>query len=143
VTPATDGANTWETTMQRAVRYLVLVLTACLFAWPATAEERGPITVVTHIDVIPDFLNQALPVLKKFAADSKADPGVVAFDLITWAPTTNHFQLIETYQSLDAFNQHVQSAHTVAFRSTVQPFIGAPYDERLYVGSGHENVANR
>jgi quinol monooxygenase YgiN len=122
--------------MHRTARNLALL--ACLFSWPAMAGERGVITVVTHIDVIPTFLDQAVPVLQNFASDSKSDPGVMRFDLITWAPTTNHFQLIQIYSSLEAFNRHVQAAHTVAFRSAVQPFIGAPYDERVYFAAGQE-----
>ena len=111
-----------------------LFLLACLFTWPAMAGERGPIIVVTHIDVIPNEpgLTQAISALKQFAADSRNDPGVMSFELITWAPTTNHFQLIEIYNSLDAFNRHVKAAHTIAFRSAIQPAIGAPYDERVY-----------
>jgi hypothetical protein len=31
-----------------------------------------------------------------------------------------------------AFSAHVSADHTVQFRDDIQPFIGAPYDERLY-----------
>jgi quinol monooxygenase YgiN len=115
-----------------------LIVLACLLAWPAMADRPGSIVVVTHIDIIPTNVDQAVPVLKNFAAESKDDPGVVRFDLITWAPTTNHFQLVQIYNSLAAFNRHVQAAHTIAFRSAIQPSIGAPYDERIYVVAGQE-----
>jgi quinol monooxygenase YgiN len=127
--------------MHRAVRNLLL--TACLFSWPAMADERGPITVVTHVDIIPTNLDQALPVLQQFAAASRSDPGVLRFDLITWAGTTNHFQLIELYSSLDAFYRHVEAAHTISFRSAIQPAIGAPHDERVYTAEGQEIEARR
>jgi quinol monooxygenase YgiN len=119
------------------------MLLGCLSAWHAKAGERGSIFVVTHIDVIPTNLDQAVPVLKNFAAESQNDPGVVSFQLITWAPTTNHFQLIQIYNSLGAFNRHVQASHTVAFRSAIQPFIGAPYDERIYIAAGQELDSER
>jgi quinol monooxygenase YgiN len=70
--------------------------------------------------------------LEQFVTDSRNDPGVKYFTLITWDPTTNHFQLIEVFQSMRAFDAHVSAAHTVDFRNALQPFIGAPYDERLY-----------
>jgi quinol monooxygenase YgiN len=54
------------------------------------------------------------------------------FTPITWAPTNNHFQLIEIYDSLNSFDEHIQAAHTVAFRNTIRPLVGAPYDERRY-----------
>jgi quinol monooxygenase YgiN len=127
--------------MHRMVQSLTLL--SCLLAWPAMGNERGSIFVVTHIDVIPTNLDQAVPVLKNFAAESQDDPGVVSFQLITWAPTTNHFQLIQVYNSLAAFNRHVQAPHTIAFRSAIQPFIGAPYDERIYIAAGQELDSER
>ena len=42
---------------------------------------------------------------------------------------------IEVFQNMRAFNAHVSAHHTVQFRQDIQSFIGAPYDERLYVGS--------
>jgi quinol monooxygenase YgiN len=102
------------------------------------ADDSHAIIAVTHIDLIPTNLDQAVPVLKNFATESKGDPGVVSFELITWAPTTNHFQIIQIYNSLGAFNRHVQAPHTIAFRSAIQPFIGAPYDERIYVAGEQE-----
>ena len=127
--------------MRRMVQSLILL--SCLLTWPAMGDERGSIFVVTHIDVIPTNLDQAIPVLRNFAAESKDDPGVVRFQLITWAPTTNHFQLIQIYSSLAAFNRHVQAPHTIAFRSAIQPFIGAPYDERIYIAAGQELDSER
>ena len=126
--------------MRRIIQSLILL--ACLQAH-AMADERGSILVVTHIDVIPTNLDQAVPVLQSFAAESKDDPGVVSFQLITWTPTTNHFQLIQIYNSLGAFNRHVQAPHTIAFRSAIQPFIGAPYDERIYIAAGQELDSER
>lgn len=101
---------------------------------PAWADHASPVTVVTHFDIIPngDNVAQATALLQQFVRDSRSDPGVASFTLITWAPTTNHFQLLEVFDSLDAFNHHVAAAHTIAFRSAVQPFIGSPLDERLY-----------
>jgi quinol monooxygenase YgiN len=92
----------------------------------------GEIEVVTHIDVIPSFLTQAEPLIRRFVADSASDPGVREFLLVSWDDINNHFQLIERYATMRAFDQHVSAQHSVAFRNALQPFIGAPYDERLY-----------
>lgn len=109
-----------------------VALLAILLSSSAIAQTAGPVTVVAHIDFIPTNLAQGLPTLQQFAQQSKGDPGVRSFTLITWAPTTNHFQLIEVFDSLKDYNNHVQSPHTVAFRTALQPLIGSPYDERLY-----------
>jgi quinol monooxygenase YgiN len=95
-------------------------------------SHSGEIEVVTHIDIIPTFLSQAQPLIEQFVTDSGNDPGVIEFLLVSWDGVTNHFQLIERYKSQNAFNSHVTAAHSVQFRDSLQPFIGAPYDERVY-----------
>jgi quinol monooxygenase YgiN len=95
------------------------------------AESRQ-IFVITHVDIDPQFVPQALPVLDTFVSDSASDPGVQTFALLSQTPTTNHFQLIEVFANQQAFDAHVSAQHTLDFRNDIQPFIGAPYDERLY-----------
>ena len=114
---------------------LALSVIVFLTSAEARSNDFGEVVVITHIDIIPDFVNQAEPLLKQFVTDSRNDPGVSYFTLITWDPTTNHFQLIEVFRNMRAFNAHVSADHTVQFRHDIQPFIGAPYDERLYQAS--------
>lgn len=109
-----------------------LVALAAAVAVPAMAQTTQPIVAVAHVDFIPDNLAQGLPALQQFAQQSRSDPGVWSFTLITWAPTTNHFQLVGVFSSLAAYQNHVQSPHTIAFRAAIQPSIGALYDERIY-----------
>jgi quinol monooxygenase YgiN len=98
----------------------------------AGPAHAGEIEVVTHIDIIPTFLDQAEPLIMQFVTDSANDPGVKEFLLVSWLDITNHFQLIERYQSKFVFDAHVSAQHSVQFRDALQPFIGAPYDERVY-----------
>jgi quinol monooxygenase YgiN len=113
---------------------LATVVVAFLIDAPARSDDLGEVVVVTHIDIIPGSVDQAERFLEPFVTDSRNDPGVKYFTLITWDPTTNHFQLIEVFQDMRAFNAHVSAEHTVKFRNALQPLIGAPYDERLYRG---------
>jgi hypothetical protein len=39
---------------------------------------------------------------------------------------------IERYDTGRSFDLHVTAQHAIAFRNSIQPFIGAPYDEREY-----------
>jgi quinol monooxygenase YgiN len=94
--------------------------------------EARQIFVVTHVDIDPQFVGQAQPLLETFVNDSLNDPGVQTFGLLSQTPTTNHFQLVEVFANIKAFDAHVSAQHTVDFRAAIQPFIGAPYDERLY-----------
>jgi len=94
--------------------------------------QARQIFVITHLDIIPTFVDQARPVLNTFVADSADDPGVQTFAMLSWTPTTNHFQLIEVFANQQAYDALVSAQHTVDFRQDLQPTIGAPYDERLY-----------
>jgi quinol monooxygenase YgiN len=97
---------------------------------PRDAKSR--IFVITHVDIDPQFVDQARPLLDTFVSDSASDVGVQTFALLSQTPTTNHFQLIEAFTKQKAFDAHVSAQHTLDFRNGIQPFIGAPYDERLY-----------
>ena len=97
---------------------------------PRDAKSR--IFVITHVDIDPQFVDQARPLLDTFVSDSASDGGVQTFALLSQTPTTNHFQLVEAFAKQKAFDAHVSAQHTLDFRNGIQPFIGAPYDERLY-----------
>ena len=113
---------------------LWIVAVSLLTVVPVLADggDDDRVIVVTHLDIIPTFTANAQPLIEQFAVDSRKDPGVELFIVVSWTPTTNHFQLIEVYRNQHAFDAHIGAAHTILFRSQLQPFIGAPYDERLY-----------
>jgi quinol monooxygenase YgiN len=94
--------------------------------------EARQIFVITHVDVDPQNVPQAQPLLNTFVNDSLNDSGVQTFALLSQTPTTNHFQLVETFANQQAFDAHVSAQHTVDFRTNIDPLLGAPYDERLY-----------
>ena len=94
--------------------------------------EARQIFVITHVDSDPQFVGQIRPLLDTFVNDSLNDSGVQTFALLSQTPTPNHFQLVETFADLQAFNAHVSAQHTVEFRNSTTTFLGAPYDERLY-----------
>jgi quinol monooxygenase YgiN len=104
---------------------------------PGSNARANGVVVVTHLDIIPTFVDQAVPVLNEFVQDSRNDPGVVVFKMISWTPTTNHFQLIEVFENEKAFEAHASAPHTIAFRRDIQQFIGAPYDDRVYSFTNH------
>jgi quinol monooxygenase YgiN len=124
-------------TPMRMFRWVLPVIVLGLLAGtPVHGANVGQVVVVTHLDLIPDATGKAPPkavrLLKQFVVDSRQDPGVKYFTLITWSPTGNHFQLIEIFRNSRSFDAHVSAAHTVTFRNGIQQYIGAPYDERLY-----------
>jgi hypothetical protein len=53
-----------------------LALVVFLIGTPAQSDGFGGVVVVTHIDIIPNFVDPAERLLKQFVADSRNDPGV-------------------------------------------------------------------
>jgi quinol monooxygenase YgiN len=94
--------------------------------------EARQVFVITHVDVDPQNVPQAQPLLDTFVSDSLNDPGAETFALLSQTPTANHFQLVETFANRKEFEAHVSEQHTVVFRTSIDPLLGAPYDERLY-----------
>src|SRR5882757_8375741 len=81
---------------------LPMAVAASLLGAPVHADDFGEVVVVTHLDIIPTptFMTDAVPLIEKFVHDSRKDPGVISFTMITWDPTTNHFQLIERFRNM-------------------------------------------
>jgi quinol monooxygenase YgiN len=102
----------------------------------AEKGKKGPgpgmIYVVTHVDVVPAGKDDCIAALKAIAIESADDSGNISYDAFEQANRGNHFTVIETWTNRGAFDAHVAAAHTRAFRKKIAPFIGAPYDDRLY-----------
>jgi quinol monooxygenase YgiN len=48
------------------------------------------------------------------------------------APRLNHFNMVALWRGTDDFEKHEAEAHSLRFRATLAPLLGALYDERLY-----------
>ena len=114
--------------LSRACGWLGLfVLAATLLA------QQKSVYVVTHVDVTPNFTDDATKALREFAADSRRDPGVVRFEVLQQDSRLNHYTIVEVWQSRDAFEKHSAAEHTKRFREKLQPMLGSPFDERLHL----------
>jgi len=112
-----------------------LIMTAVLLAGLAAAQQKGPepqLHVVTYVDVYPNFAAEAATLLAKMAADSRKEPGFVRLDILRDTMRSNHFAIIEVWQTRQAFDAHTAAPHVRAVREKLQPSLGSPYDERLY-----------
>jgi quinol monooxygenase YgiN len=96
------------------------------------AAEPNTIYVVTHVDVLPAGKDDCIAALKAIAIESADDSGNISYDAFEQANRGNHFTVIEAWASEGALDGHAAAAHTRAFREKIMPFIGAPYDDRLY-----------
>jgi len=124
-----------------------VVLSSCMLVPLACADDRdgrGALYNIAHVDVIPatvggvDFLQVAYGLLFKYVDASKADPGLESFRLLNIiAPETNHYEIVQVWNSRDAYERHLASRHTIDFRFNVQGdfgscCVGSPIDDRQY-----------
>jgi quinol monooxygenase YgiN len=99
---------------------------------PSKVDASKNVFIVTHIDVMPTYSDSANKAIQKYAADSRKDQGAVRMEGLVQDGRPNHFTIVETWENRAAFEAHSGQAHTREFRETLQPMLGAPFDERLH-----------
>ena len=103
------------------------------FAEPTPAQIRPFIQSVALVDVLPNRTKEALPLLRRYAADTRRQPGCIAFDLVEELPSmTNHFVMLGTWRSDDDRKSYEGTNDALTFRNALQPFTASPVDERIY-----------
>jgi quinol monooxygenase YgiN len=95
-------------------------------------EGRGTVYVVTHVDVPGNYREATLPALEALAGRSRTEPGNVRFDVVHQKDRTNHFTVIGVWADARSEATHQAAAHTLSFRATLSPMLGALYDQRWY-----------
>ncbi|RYC30181.1 hypothetical protein D3273_20110 [Lichenibacterium minor] len=106
---------------------------------PPSAAAAGAVTVITIIDVVPDY---AMPgnvaaseaLLRGLADAARHAPGVDSFEVLRDASRPNHFVILGRWRTMDAFAAYSGADATRRFRQAFQPRQGGPFDERVYVG---------
>jgi quinol monooxygenase YgiN len=108
-----------------------IALSGALIAQQGAKEKE--LYVVTHIDVGPDTAAETAKQVVQFAIDSRKDPGCVRFEALRNPDRLNHFELVEVWRTRKDFEAHLTLEHSKRFREKIQPGLGSPFDERLYV----------
>jgi|SRR5579862_3904170 len=116
-----------------SLRHVIpLLALACCTTLPAQQKQTDQrLYVVTYVDVYPNFADDVAKLMRQFTADSLKDPGSVRFEVVVDVARSNHFTMLEVWQSRQAFEAHTAAAHTRQFREKIAPMLGAPFDERL------------
>ena len=120
--------------MIRAYRILPLfALLALGLVKPAPGQQdQSKLYVVTYVDVFPQGAADSNKWLREFAADSRKDPGSVRFEVLRDVERSNHFTIVEVWQTRKDYESHLGLEHTKRFREKLQTYLGSPFDERLY-----------
>jgi quinol monooxygenase YgiN len=84
------------------------------------------------VDVFPQFAADTAKLLQQFGTDSLKEPGAVRFESLQDVARTNHFTIVEVWQSRQAYETHLAADHSKRFREKIQPGLGSPFDDRMY-----------
>lgn len=118
--------------MRKIFTVWVLAGLAVLAARAQSRPDAKSVYIVTHIDVTPNFSAAANQAIQKYAAESRKEKGAISVEGLVQDGRTNHFTIVEIWASRAAFEAHSGQAHVRQFRETLQPMLGAPFDERLH-----------
>ena len=117
-----------------------VLATALLFGQVGAAwaqEPAGEVTVVTILDVVPDYsiphnVDGARALLSTLSDQTQHAPGLVSFKVLQDAARANHFVILGVWKDRQAFDAYSGADATRAFRQAFQPRQGGPFDERVY-----------
>jgi quinol monooxygenase YgiN len=105
------------------------------------SEKPAPtpsVIALTHIDVIPDGLDQAKTDIAEFIDRIRHKRSNIRLDVLVQNDRPNHMTLIEGWPSLASKNAELAEPGTISFRKELLKYSGSPYDERIYRPIGTE-----
>ena len=111
-------------------RRLAIALLLCGLA--TLSAQQPQLHVVTYVDVYPNFAADTAKIMDQFKAASLKDEGAIRIDILRDVSRANHFAIVEVWQSRELYEAHLNKPHNREFRDKLQPWLGSPFDERLY-----------
>jgi quinol monooxygenase YgiN len=121
------------------IRKLVVVALGLAIAGAADAQStpqlgaldpKKPVYVTAHVDVTSGFTDRAAAALKAYVETARREPGAIRVEALQEV-RTNHFDLIEVWRDLAAYEAHTAAPATIKFHDTIYPWRGSPFEERL------------
>lgn len=73
------------------------------------------ITVIAHINARPEDVERVGAALDKMLAPTRAEPGCLQYDLLVDVQDPCHFIFYERWESPEAHQTHMDSAHIAEF----------------------------
>ena len=99
---------------------------------PGKPAPAGAVHVLMHIDVVPDGAAAVRQALVEQAASVMAAPGALGFQAASEVGRPNHFAVHQAWKSRAAYEAYAASPAGQALRRKLDPFKGAPFDDRIY-----------
>jgi quinol monooxygenase YgiN len=105
------------------------ILTAML-AVPTHAQDSG-VYLATYIEVMPNAVDSAAPLLERYRDASRKENGNLRFDMLHEIGRPNRFAILEVWKDRLALDVHDKAENTLGFRDRLKAIQSAPPDERI------------
>jgi quinol monooxygenase YgiN len=117
--------------------FITAIGTLGAFKLVLAAAPIGIITIVSHVDIVPDRTTsqaqeKAAALFREEMTATQKDKGLVSYVVLKLVGPQNHFTIVETWADSDAYAAHVASEHTIEFRKNIQPYLASPFDARVH-----------
>lgn len=84
-------------------------------AYERHEKPQHPLTIVVHVEIASDRVEEFLRVMKFDAEESRKEPGCLRFDLLQENGSDNKFVFYESYEDAAAFDFHKETPHYKAW----------------------------
>jgi autoinducer 2-degrading protein len=97
--------------------------------------------LVVHVDVAvrPEDVDDFLAATEVNAVASRAEPGILRFDVLTDRDDPAHIVLVEIYRDQAAADAHKQTAHYAQWSEAVAPMMARPRSRVRYVNTSPDD----
>ncbi|MFN7701527.1 MAG: putative quinol monooxygenase [Deltaproteobacteria bacterium] len=82
--------------------------------------------VQVFVHVVPDHIDTFIAATELNARASRAEPGVLRFDLLREEGSPDRFLLLEIYRTDEDPARHKETAHYAAWKTAVEPWMASP-----------------
>jgi autoinducer 2-degrading protein len=99
--------------------------------------------LIVHVDiaVVPEQFDAFLAATDENAVASRAEQGIVRFDVLSDRGDPAHVVLVEIYRDEAAAAAHKDTAHYQRWRDTVAPMMARPREATRYVNTSPDDPA--
>ena len=102
-------------------------------ATPPRAPNPNDIILISHADVAGGNTNNLIRELNTLWAATRNESGMVRYEILDEVPLhSNHFRIVEEWTNAAAWETHDRASAWQAYRDAILPWLGTPYDRRLY-----------
>ena len=117
--------------MRHSLKLLLTLMALTLVGTQVVdAQDQASVFAIAYIEIKPSSASQAENLLRAYAAESRAEPGNLRFQILQRVGRPHHFAILDAWENLQAQDDHSAATHTRAFRDSLETLLYSPYDER-------------